>query len=128
MTAFSDGATPAFDGSDPPDSFWAELEENHIPYSTPHIHQSISDAEVLPQDTAEERAEGDDREQEHQPRLLMQHEWDSTTPPLSDSLRYTVERKAVMNTKRIVMDTDKDVFLAPRVYWNTTLQGKIDGA
>lgn len=35
---FSDGATPAFDDSDPPDSSWAELGENHVPYSAPHIH------------------------------------------------------------------------------------------
>jgi hypothetical protein len=125
---FSDGATPAFDGSDLPDSFWAELEENHVPYSAPHIHQSISDAEVPQQHTAEERAEEDDRERENQPRLLMQHEWDGTTQPPSDNLRYTVEWKAVMNTKRIGMDTDEDVFLAPEAYWNTKLQGKIDEA
>ena len=125
---FSDGATPAFDGSNPPDSFWAELEENHVPYLAPYIHQSISDAEAPQQHTAEERAEEDDREREHQPRLLMQHEWDGTTQPPSDSLRYTVEWKAVMNTKRIAMDTDEDVFLAPEAYWNTTLQGKIDEA
>jgi hypothetical protein len=53
----------------------------------------------------------------------MQHEWDGTTQPPSDNLRYTVEWKAVMNTKRIGMDTDEDVFLAPEAYWNTTLQG-----
>lgn len=120
---FSDGATPAFDGSDPPDSFWAELEENHVPHSAPQIHQSISDAEDSQQHIAEERAEEDDREREHQPRLLMQQEWDGTTQPPSDILRYTVEWKAVMNTKRIGMDTDEDVFLAPEAYWNTTLQG-----
>jgi hypothetical protein len=28
---FSDGATPAFDGSDLLDSFWAELEANDLP-------------------------------------------------------------------------------------------------
>jgi hypothetical protein len=67
---FSDGATPAFDGSDPPDSFWAEVEEDHVPYSAPHIHQSISDAEVPQQHTTEERAEGNDREREHQPDCL----------------------------------------------------------
>ena len=87
-----------------------------VPYSAPHIHQSISDAEAPQQHTAEERAEEDDREREHQPRLLMQREWDGTTQPPSDNLRYTVEWKAVMNTKRIGMDTDEDVFLAPKAY------------
>ena len=64
----------------------------------------------------EERVEEDNHEREHQPRLLMQHEWDVTTQPPLDGLRYTVEWKAVMNTKRIGMDTDEDVFLAPKAY------------
>lgn len=58
----------------------------------------------------------------------MQHEWDGTTQPPPDILRYTIEWKAVMNTKRIAMDTDEDVFLTPGAYWNNTLHGKIDGA
>lgn len=66
----------------------------------PQDHHDISDAQVL-QHTAEqeqeEEEEGQDQEEHfeeervNQPRLLTQHEWDGTTEPSLDTLRYTVE-------------------------------------
>lgn len=115
----------AFDDSNSLDSFWAELEANDLPQPAPQTHR---DADAPQQHTVEEEAEEDECEQGHQSRLLMQQEWDGTAEPPLDTLRYTVEWKAVMNTKRIGIDTDEDVFLAPGAYWNNTLHGKIDQA
>lgn len=125
---FSDGATPAFDCSEPPDYCWAGLEANELPQLEPQNHHSSSDPEVLRQQAVGEEKEEDEQGPDHQPRLLMQHEWDGTMEPSSDTLRYTVEWKAVMNTKRIGMDTEEEVYLAPGAYWDTTLHGKIDEA
>jgi hypothetical protein len=58
----------------------------------------------------------------------MLHEWDGTTEPSSDALRYTVEWKAVLNTKRIGMNTEENVFLTPGAFWDAALHGKIDEA
>jgi hypothetical protein len=58
----------------------------------------------------------------------MLHEWDGTTKLSSDMLRYTVEWKAVLNTKRIGMNTEENVFLTPRAFWDAALHGKINEA
>jgi hypothetical protein len=99
---FSDGATPAFGGSDPLDSFWAELEANDLPQPSPQHNHGSGSPEMLQQHTVEGEEEEDEQGQDHHLRLLIQHEWDGTTEPSPYTLRYTVEWKAVMNTKRIV--------------------------
>jgi hypothetical protein len=58
----------------------------------------------------------------------MLHEWDSTTEPSLDTLRYTVEWKAVLNTKRIGMNTEENVFLTLGAFWDAALHRKIDEA
>jgi len=58
----------------------------------------------------------------------MLHEWDVTTEPSLNTLRYTVEWKAVLNTKRIGMNTEENVFLTPGAFWDAALHGKIDEA
>lgn len=45
---------------------------------------------------------------------------------LSDGIRYSVEWKAVLKTKRIGMDTEQDVSLAPGMFWETTLHKKVE--
>lgn len=99
----SDGVTPRFDGSDPP-------EANDLPQPP---HKTTIAADVPQQHTID--GEQDEQGHNQQPRLLMQHEWDGTTEPSSDTLRYTGELKAVMNTERIGTNTDKGVFLHPGV-------------
>ena len=133
---FSGGATPVFDSSDPLDSFWAELDTNDLPQPTEQDNRASVEPQALQQHTTEEgedETEGEVEEEESgghdgQPRLLMLHEWDGTTEPSLDTLRYTVEWKAVLNTKRIGMNTEENVFLTPGAFWDAALHGKIDEA
>lgn len=60
-------------------------------------------------------------------RLLLQ-EWDGITEPPVDTLRYTVEWKAVLKTKRLGMDTEEDIFLSPKAFWEATLQHSLDAS
>ena len=102
----SDGVTPRFDGSDP-------LEANDLP-QPPH-KTTIAVGPDVPQQHTTIDGEKDEQGHNQQPKLLMQHEWDGTTEPPSDTLRYAGEWKAVMNTEKIVINTDKGVFLHPGV-------------
>jgi hypothetical protein len=111
---FSSGATPAFDSSDPLDSFWAGLDANDLPQPALQDNRASVEPQVLQQHATEEgeETEGEEEDEEagrqdSQPRLLMLHEWDGTTEPSSDTLRYTVEWKAVLNTKRIGMEHEE---------------------
>jgi hypothetical protein len=92
---FSGGATPAFDSSDPLDSFWAGLDANDLPQPAPQDNRASIEPQALQQHTTEEREETEGEEedeeagrQDSQPRLLMLHEWNGTTDPSSDTLRY----------------------------------------
>ena len=132
---FSGGATPAFDSSDPLDSVWAELDANDLPRRVTQEDRASVDPQALQQHTTEEEEETEGEEDDEeagghdgQPRLLMLHEWDSTTEPSLDTLRYTVEWKAVLNTKRIGMNTEENVFLTLGAFWDAALHGKIDEA
>jgi hypothetical protein len=132
---FSGGATSAFDSSDPLDSFWAELDAGNLPQFAPHDNHASVEPQALQQNTTEEEeeTEGEGEEEEAgghdgQPRLLMLHEWDGTTKSSLDTLRYTVEWKAVLDTKRIGMNTKENVFLTPGAFWDAALHGKIDEA
>jgi hypothetical protein len=132
---FSGGVTPVFDSSDPLDSFWAELDTNDLPQPTAQDSRASVEPQALQQHTTEEgedETEGEAEEEagghDGQPRLLMLHEWDGTTEPPLDTLRYTVEWKAVLNTKRIGMNAEENVFLTPGAFWDAALHGKIDEA
>jgi hypothetical protein len=54
--------------------------------------------------------------------------WDGTIEPSSDTLRYTVEWKGVLNTERMGINTEENVFLTPGAFWNAALRGKVDVA
>jgi hypothetical protein len=133
---FSGGATPVFDSSDPLDSFWAEVDTNDLHQPTTWDNRASVEPQALQQHTTEEgedETEGKAEEEEAgghdgQPRLPMLHEWDSTTEPSLDTLRYTVEWKAVLNTKRIGMNTEENIFLTPGAFWDAALHSKIDEA
>jgi len=133
---FSGGATPVFDSSDPLDSLWAESDTNDLPQPTAQDNRASVEPQALQQHTTEEgedETEGEAEEEEAgghdgQPRLLMLHEWNGTTEPSLDTLRYTVEWKAALNTKRIGMNTEENVFLTLGAFWDVALYGKIDEA
>lgn len=55
-------------------------------------------------------------------------EWDGTAEPPVDTLRYTLERKAVLKTKRLGMNTGEDVFLSPKAFWDATLHHSLDAS
>lgn len=58
--------------------------------------------------------------------LLQLQDYDSKAGPPSKGIRYTIEWKAVLKTKRIGMDTEQDVFLGPAAFWETTLHKKVE--
>jgi hypothetical protein len=60
-------------------------------------------------------------------RFFLQ-EWDGTAEPPVDTLRYTLEWKAVLKTKRLGMNTEEDVFLSPKAFWDATLQHSLDAS
>jgi hypothetical protein len=111
------------------------LDADDLPQPAPQDNRASVEPQALQQHTTEEeeetKGEGEDEEagrQDGQPRLLMLHEWDGTTEPSSDTLRYTVEWKAVLNTKRIGMYTEENVFLTLGAFWDAALHEKIDEA
>jgi hypothetical protein len=64
---FSGGATPAFDSSDPLDSFWAGLDANDLPQPAPQDNRASVEPQALQQHTTEEgqgETEGEAEEEE----------------------------------------------------------------
>jgi hypothetical protein len=69
------------------------------------------------EDGCNEGAEGEAEEQDCRNDPLLLQEWDGITKPSEDTLRYTVEWKAVLKTKSISMSTEEVVFLALGAFW-----------
>ena len=122
---FDGGATSTFDEPDAL-NFWDEISGADLiqscaqstgPSTAPHAlqQQGEEDNEVQ---TVEEQVDRDSP-------LLLQ-EWDGVTEPSVNTLRYTVEWKAVLKTKRLGMNTEEDVFLSPGAFWEATLRHSLD--
>ncbi|KAK6441244.1 hypothetical protein LTR95_002525, partial [Oleoguttula sp. CCFEE 5521] len=58
--------------------------------------------------------------------LLQLQDYDVEAGPPPEGIRYTIEWKAVLKTKRIGMGTEQDVFLTPAAFWETTLRKKVE--
>lgn len=80
-----------------------------------------TESHTFQQQKYEEDEVQDGEEQVDEDAQLFLKEWDSTTEPPVDTLRYTVKLKAVLKTKRIDMNTEEDVFLSPRAFWDVSL-------
>lgn len=58
--------------------------------------------------------------------LVQLKDYNSDVEPPSECIRYTIEWKAVLKTKRIGMDTEQNVFLAPVAFWELHLRKKLE--
>lgn len=63
----------------------------------------------------------------HEDQLLLQ-EWNGVTEPPGGTLRYDVEWRAVLTTTRLGINTEEDIFVTPRAYWDTSLQRELDAS
>jgi hypothetical protein len=125
---FDGGATSTFDEPDALSSFWDELNGANLTQSCPQSTGPPAEPYAFPQQEGEENEVQDIEEQvDHDGRLLLQ-EWDGIAEPPVDTLRYTVEWKAVLKTKRLGMNTEEDVFLSPKAFWDATLQHGLDAS
>ncbi|KAK1045908.1 hypothetical protein LTR74_018056 [Friedmanniomyces endolithicus] len=54
------------------------------------------------------------------------HDYSSDAEPPPERIQYAIEWKALLKTKRIGMDTEQDVSLAPGAFWDATLRKKLE--
>lgn len=125
---FNGSATSTFDEPDALNSFWDELNEGNLTQSCPHSTGPPAEPHALQQQEGEENEVQDMEEQVDQDGQLLLQEWDGVTEPPVYTLRYTVEWKAVLKTKRLGMNTEEDVFLSPKAFWEATLQQSLDAS
>jgi hypothetical protein len=112
--SFDGGATSAFDEPDAFRSFRDEPDAGNLAQPCPQSTASPTEPQTTQQQEEEEDEAQDGEEQVDQDVQLFLQEWDGTTEPPVDTLRYTVEWKAVLKTKRFGMNTEKDVFSSPK--------------
>lgn len=105
--------------------FWAEQNQSSSHQAHPQV-DSNSAVLQTPQEHREGGSEEQAEEQDCEGQLLLLQEWDGTTEPSADAIRYTIEWKAVLKTKRIGTNTEEDVFLAPKAFWDASLRQKVD--
>jgi hypothetical protein len=120
------GATSAFDEPDALTFFWDELDAGALTQPCPQSTDLTTEPHVLHQQAGEETESQDGEEHVDQEGQLFLQEWDGTTEPPVDTLRYTVEWKTVLKTKRLGMNTEEDVFLSPKAFWDAILQHSLD--
>lgn len=125
---FNGGATSAFDEPGAFSSFWDELNVGNLAQPCPQSTAPPIESHTLQQQEEEEDEVRDGEEQIDKNVQLFLQEWDGTTEPPADTLRYTVEWKAVLKTKRLGMNTEENVFLSPKAFWNATLQHSLDAS
>lgn len=75
----------------------------------------------------EDEVEGGEDQVDRDGPLFLQ-ELDGTAEPPVDTLRYTLEWKAVLKTKRLGMNTEEDVFLSPKAFRDATLHHSLDAS
>jgi hypothetical protein len=123
---FNGGATSTFDEPGALSFFWDELDAGDLTQPCAQSTDPSTEPHTLRQQESEE-LDGRDREAhvDQDGQLLLQ-EWDGNTEPPVDTLRYTVEWKAVMKTKRLGMNSEEDIFLSPKAFWDATLQHSLD--
>ena len=125
-------STTVFDNADLlADPFWAELDSGSFPEAHSQSGGNSTQSQMLlqrreeedeeeeqeqEQDGCNEGTEGEVEEQDCRDDPLLLQEWDGVTEPSEDTMRYTVEWKAVLKTKRISMSTEEGVFLAPGAF------------
>lgn len=115
-----DPAASNIDYLDAFDSFWQSEEPVLSRGPSPSGHYLYDEEQ---QRQSVERHGGDNTLQPVD-SLQTQHDDHEETESLAGIL-YTVEWKAVLKTKRIGMDTEQDVDLAPEVLWETILRKKV---
>ena len=123
---FNGGATSAFDEPDALTFFWDELDAGALTQPCPQSTDPTTEPHTLQQQAGEEIESLDGEEHVDQEGQLLLQEWDGTTEPPVNTLRYTVEWKAVLKTKRLGMNTEEDVFLSPKAFWDATLEHSLD--
>lgn len=122
---FNGGATSTFDKPDAFD-FWPELNGPDLTQSRPQSTGPSAEHQALQQQEGVENEAQNMEEQGDEGGGLLLQEWDGITEPPVDTLRYTLEWKAVLKTKRLGMDTEEDVFLSPKAFWEATLRHSLD--
>ena len=124
---FNGDATYAFDEPNAFSSLWDDLNADDPTQPYPQSTDSLTEPHTLQQ-----QEEGDDHEVQDgeeavgQDGQLLSQEWGGTADPPVEALRYTVEWKAVLKTKRLGMNTAEDVLLSPKAFWDATLQHSLD--
>merc|ERR1711939_568781 len=122
---FNGDATSAFDDPDALGFFWDELNAGDLTQPCPQSTDPPTEPHTLQQQEEEDECQDGEEQVEQGGQLLLQ-EWDGTAEPPVDTLRYTVEWKAVLKTKRLGMNTEEDIFLSPKALWDATLQHSLD--
>jgi hypothetical protein len=122
---FNGGAT-TFDEPGALNSFWDELNGANLTQPSPQSTGPSTEPHALQQHEGEESEAQDMEEQGDEGGGLLLQEWDGITEPPVDTLRYTLEWKAVLKTKRLGMNTEEDVFLSPKAFWEATLRHSLD--
>ena len=107
---FNSGATSTFDEPGALNSFWDELNGANLTQPCPQSTGPSTEPHALQQQEGEENEAQDMEEQGDEGGGLLLQEWDGITEPPVDTLRYTLEWKAVLKTKRLGMDTGKRMF------------------